>query len=171
MSFCLKSLVLLAALPLCVAAMSREAAATDRFDVKVEVLQFYSYRNTNPGGYVMVNNYNFDVDIAGIGRRTINSRIISQPLRMTPVGSTVYFRNIKKPKRKNRQINMSANMNTRYQVLSEIKTLSMGNARGSTERDLFREADHSRDDTAYQTVAVRNGNYVLYVKVTVTEID
>lgn len=53
MSYCLKSLVLLAALPLCVAAMSREAAATDRFDVKVEVLEFFSYLDTNPSGYAV----------------------------------------------------------------------------------------------------------------------
>ena len=37
MNYRLKSLMLLVALPLCVAAMSQEAAAKDRFDVKIEV--------------------------------------------------------------------------------------------------------------------------------------
>ena len=65
MSHCLKSLLLLAALPLCVATMSREAAASDRFDVKIEVLKFGSRVNTNPGGYVVAYNYNLNLDIEG----------------------------------------------------------------------------------------------------------
>jgi hypothetical protein len=171
MRYCLKSLLLLAALPLCVAAMSREAAASDRFDVKVEVLKFYSYRDTNPSGYAVEYKYNFNVDIEGIGRRTINSRIITRPRYMMPVGRTVQFNNIKKPKHKNRRIKLSANVIGHYQVVATKKTQYMGDARGATDRDLFREADHSREDKAVQTLSIGNRDYVMYVRVTVIEID
>jgi hypothetical protein len=173
MSFRLKSMMLLAALPLCVAAMSQEAAATDRFDVKVEVLQFYAFRDTNPSRYYVEYKYNFNVEIEGIGRRTINSRIVTLPHYMMPVGRTVQFHNIKKPKHKKRRIKLSANMIGRYQltVNSPKKTQYLGSAMGITQRDLFREADHSRDDKAVETVRVRNKDYVMYVRVTVIEID
>jgi hypothetical protein len=171
----LNSLLLLPALALCVATMSQDAAATDRFDVRVEVLQFYAYLDTTPSGYAVEYKYNFTVDIEGVGRRTINSRITTRPHFMMPVGRTIQFHNVKKPKRKNRQIKLSANMVGHYSVIANNKIhkkiQNMGNARGVTERDLFRDADHSRDDKAAQTIAVRNGDYVMYVRVTVIEID
>jgi hypothetical protein len=171
MSYCTKSLLLLAALPLCVAAMSQEAAATDRFDVKVEVLKFYAFLDTSPSGYGVEYKYNFNVDIEGVGRRSINSRIITRPNYMMPVGRTVQFQNIKKPKHSKRRIKLSANVTGRYQVGTKKKTQQMGGATGATERDLFRKADHSRDDEAVQIVRVRNKDYVMYVRVTVIERD
>ena len=169
----LKSLLLLAALPLSVASMSREAAATDRFDVKVEVLKFRSLLDTNPSGYVVVNYYSLDVDIEGIGRRTINSRIIARPLYTMPVKDKIQFTNIKKPKHKKRHIKLSANMVGHYQLTanSSKKEQLLGIAKSATTIDLFREADHSKNDTAAQTVLVRNQNYMMILRVTVIETD
>jgi hypothetical protein len=173
MNYCLKSLLLLAALPLCVASTSQEATATDRFDVKVEVLQFQSLLNTSPSGYVVVNYYKLDVDIEGIGRRTINSKIITRPFYMMPVKDKVQFTNIKKPNHKKRHIKLSARMigHYRLKVNSPIKVQLLGTAKSATTIDLFREADHAKNDTAAQTVLVRNQNYRMIVRVTVIETD
>ncbi len=169
----LKSLLLLAALPLCVASMSREAAATDRFDVKVEVLKFRSLLDTNPSGYAVVNYYSLDVDIEGIGRRTINSRIITRPLYMMPVKDEIQFTNIKKPKHNKRSIKLSSKMvgHYRLKVNSPIKEQLLGIAKSATTIDLFREADHAKNDTAAQTILLRNQNYMMILRVTVIEVD
>lgn len=113
------------------------------------------------------------MDIEGIGRQTINSRIITRPRYLMPVGRTVQFHNIKKPKHKNRRIKLSANVIGRYQVTvaTPKKTQYLGNAPGAAGRDLFREADHSRDDKAVQTFTIGNPNYAMKVRVTVIEID
>lgn len=172
MSFCLKSMMLLAALPLCVAAMSQEATATDRFDVKVEVVSFRSLVNTTPGGYVVVHNANIHVDIEGSGRKTVNApRIIANPFRTTQVNAQTQFTNIKKPRHKQRQIKVSANLTGFYTTSGGKKTQNLGLAKGETSIDLFREADHSKDDKAVQTVMVKSQNYQMIVRVTVIERD
>ncbi len=51
------------------------------------------------------------------------------------------------------------------------KTQYLGTAAGATNRDLFREADHSQDDRATQTFTIGNPDFMMRVRVTVTEID
>jgi hypothetical protein len=171
MNYRLKSLVLLAALPLCVAAMSREAAATDRYDVEIEVIQFYTFYDTDPSGLKVNYSYNFNADIDGAGRRQYKAKIKSRPQINNTVGRKLRFRDIEEPERSNRQIKFSAKVTSRYVVLGLTQLQSLGNARGVTSRDLFREADKADDDKAVETVAVRNKDFVFYARVTVTEID
>jgi hypothetical protein len=172
MNYCLKSLLLLAALPLCVAAMNQEATASDRFDVKVEVLEFFSYRDTDPSGFVVDYKYIFVADIEGAGRRRIDSRIITRPRFLMPVGRTVQFNNIKKPKNKDRHFRLSAYVTGRYGLVDGTKKVQhQGLATDVIKRDLFREADRSRDDKAVQTFSIGNPDYMMTVRVTVVEVD
>jgi hypothetical protein len=172
MNYRLKSLMFLAVLPLCVAAMSQQATAKDRFTVKIDIVSFRSLVNTNPGGNVVVHNSNFHVDIEGMGRRTIHiPRIIASPFRMTQVGAKFQFTNIEKPKRKQRQVKLSSDLTGFYWVEGKTKPQNLGLAKGATSIDLFREADRSKNDTAAQTVHVRNQNYMMTVRVTVIETD
>jgi hypothetical protein len=167
----LRSLMLLAALPLCVAAMSQEAAAKDRFDVKIEVTGVYAFRDTVPSGRPVEYKYDFNAGIKGVDNYTINSRVKTLPQTYTKVLRGIYFRDIETPERDSRLIKMSAKMTGQYKILGQPQQQDLGDAVGSTSRDLFDEADDARDDVAWEVVAVRNGDYVLYVRVTVTEVD
>ena len=172
MSFRLKSMMLLAALPLCVAAMSQEAAATDRFDVKVEVVSFRSLVNTTPGGNVVVHNARLQAKIEGSGYQTINHpRIIANPFRTVKVNAKLQFTNIKKPHHKQRQIKVSSYMTGFYTTADGQKPQHLGIASSETSIDLFRKADHSKDDKAVQTITLKSPRYQMVVRVTVTELD
>ena len=119
-----------------------------------------------------VNVFTLHAEIEGMGRRTIHiPRIIANPFRMTPMGVKFQFTNIEKPKRKQREIKMSSRLTGFYWVEGETVPQNLGLAQGATSIDLFRQADHSKNDTAVQTVMVRNQNYMMIVRVTVIETD
>ena len=167
MCYYLKSLMLLAALPLCLAAMSQEAAAKDRFTVKLEVVKFRSLVNTDPGGNVVTHKARFLVDIEGMGKRTLHiPRIIANPLRMTQIGAKFQFTNVEKPERKQRQVKLSSYLTGFYWVEGKTVPQHLGLANGATSIDLFKEADHSNSDTAAQTIMIRSQNYMMIVRVT-----
>jgi hypothetical protein len=151
--------------------MSQEAAAKDRFDVQIEMLHFYAYYDTTPSGISAVHEYDLHVDIEGIGRRTIKGQFRAKGNLMASVWGKAKFQNIEEPKRSNRQIKFSSKVVRDYTVGTSEGTDYLGRASGVTKGDLFRESDHSRDDTASETVAVRTRDYVFYVRVTVIEVD
>jgi len=172
MRYSLKSLILLAALPLCAAATNREAIASDRFDVKVELLEFVSYLDTDPSGLAVEYNYGFVAYIEGAGPQRIDSRIITRPNFKMPVGRTVQFTNIKEPKRKARHFGVTAYVVGRYELVDGTKkTQTLGLAEANTSRDLFDDADDSKDDTAVEAFSIKNAHYMMKVRVTVVEVD
>ena len=171
MKSCLKSLTLLAALPLCFAAMNREAAAEDRFDVKIEGIQFYAYSDTTPSGHLAEYEYELKVDIEGIGSRTIKGKFYELAQKMKSIPGTTQFTNIEKPEKSNRRIKFSAKVRREYTVNGLSGSDSLLRTSVTTKGDLFRESDRSGDDVAYETVAVRSRDFVFYVRVTVIETD
>ena len=173
MKSCLKSLTLLAALPLCFAAMSQEAAAEDRFEVKLEEVNFRANLDTDPSGYVVRYTYAFSFEIEGRGLKLAQHGLITRPKQMTPIAGYRTVFQVEEPKRKHRQIKLSAETTGKYQetVDSPMKTQDLGKAAGATERDLFDEADDADDDKAVEIVHVKNGDFEFYVRVTVTKID
>ncbi len=174
MSYCLRSL-LLAALPLCVAAMSREAAAHDRFDVKIELIDFYSNMNADlPADRPNVSyTYTVHSDIAGIGRRSVvKAKLVGLPKTRLKMGRTLRYYNIEKPDRSDRLIRFTAKASSYYRKASgDHKIHLMGTGESVTSRDLFREADRSRDDEAVETIVIRKKYYTMVIRVTVIEID
>jgi hypothetical protein len=175
MNYRLKRLMLLAALPLCVAAMSQEAAAEDRFDVKIELLEFYSTvdaetHNDHPNVNYL---YILHADISGAGRKSIvKKEVIGQPKQRLTIGRAIQFHNVRKPDRSSRLIKFSADATARYRTPSlNHKLKSMGKTRAATLRDIFDDADDSRDDKAVQQVVVKNQRYRFVLRVTVTEVD
>ena len=117
MKACLKSLTLLAVLPLCFAAMNREAAAEDRFDVKIEVLDFKAFRDTTPKNWFAKYEYEFEVEIEGIGTQSVNNgKFETFPKRTVAISDTLRFTNIKKPEKSNHRIKFMAKARREYTV-------------------------------------------------------
>jgi hypothetical protein len=176
MRSCLKSLLLLAVLPLSVASISQEAVAEDRFDVTVELLHFYSRTAADrPLDQPNVNyQYTVNVDIPDIGQQSVEKAVVKgSPKRNLHLNRTIHFHNVRKPDRSDSLIKFSAYATGRYmgRLDGHHKVVGMGTTRSATTTDLFREADHSRDDIAVQTVVVQNQRYHIVLRVTVVEID
>jgi hypothetical protein len=171
MNYRLKSLMLLAALPLCIAAMSQEAAAKDRFDVKIEVVDFYSGQDTIVSGLPVDYKYDLNVRIDGVANQTFKSRFKTRPKTKTRVGRSFHIRNVEAPERSNRRIKLSAKVEGEYRAFDALLQLYLSKNVGSTNRDLFDEADDARDDVAVNIVTLGNGRFVMNVRVTVTEVD
>ena len=171
MNACLKSLTLLAALPLCLAAMNQEATAEDRFDVKVEVLDFKAFRDTTPKNWFAKHEYEFEVNIEGIAIRFIKGEFNAWPKRTTAISDTLHFKNIKKPEKSNRRIKFMAKARREYTVNGLSGSDAFLRTRVTNNRDLFRESDRSGDDVAVETIAIENQDFVFNVRVTVIEVD
>ena len=180
MGYCLKGLLVLAAIPLFVAATNREATATDRFDVIVDVVTFKSLKDMDPSKGNSNDEYFLTVraDIVGEGRRSIINLEKTGPAKKTLyVGRQIRFRNIKTPDRPTVYLSSDVSeedvveVGTIFKKKKEKRYANMGIARGATTGDLFREADRSRDDVASQTVTISNRNYRMEIRVRVIEVD
>ena len=182
MSCWMKSLLMVAALPVCVAATSREAEATDRFDVYVEIASFKSLRDMDPSKGNANDEYFMTVraDIIGEGQRTIyNLEKRGKPKKTLYVGRTLVFRDIREPSRSNRKIYLSADVSERdivkvgniFDPKTEERYTNMGVARGTTTIDLFKQADDARSDQASQAITLANRNYRMVIRVRVVEVD
>jgi hypothetical protein len=158
------------------APMNQKEAVTDRFDVKVEVLKFRSPLNADtPLNHPDVNYYyNVHAAVAGVRSRSlVRGKVIGRPMRSLNLSGTIQFRNIEKVDLADRLIRLSANVTAQYRNRTDgkNKTLAMDKASGATSIDLFKMADQSQNDQAVQTVLIRNRNYLMIVRVTVTELD
>jgi len=176
----LKSLLLSAALPIVVLALSQSAQATDRFDVYVELVSFKSLVDMDPSNAQDEYYLALHADVSGEGRRSIrNVSLNGAPKRILPVRRTVVFRNIKAPHRDDRGISLYSDVSeqdvvkvgTIFKPETETRYADMGTARGLTREDLFRKADRSRDDRASETVTLVSRKYRMEVRVTVVEVD
>ena len=172
MSQFLRNSLLLTALPALMMATVQSADATDRFDVRVEVVSFKSLVDMDPSNGSDEYFLTVNPDVPGAGRKSIqNAQVNGPPKRVLRVGRSITFRNIKEPSRSNRTITLSSDVSEQDVVKKRTSYDDMGIARTSISDDLFREADRSSRDTASRTVTLSNRNYRMEVRVTVIEVD
>ena len=112
-------------------------------------------------------------------RSLINYQKKGMPMRTLYVGRTLTFRNIEMPSRSNCKVYLSADVSEQdivqvgniFKKETEERYTNMGVARGATTIDLFKQADHARNDQATQTVTISNRNYRMEIRVRVVEVD
>ena len=113
MTYCMRSLMLLVALPALVFALGDTAKATDRFDVIVDVVSFKSTKDMDPSKGNANDEYfmNVHVDVPGAGRRSLrNYRKNGAPMKTLYVNKRLVFRNIKEPHRSERTITVHSDV-------------------------------------------------------------